>query len=119
MRLLAEDKNVALRCEAERKVRVEGDRARLKQVIVNLVDNAIKYTPDGGLVGVKVWASDGQAVLEVCDNGVGIPPEALPHRTSSSGFIELTRRARARWAARGWDCQLSKRSSWLTVVRSK
>jgi heavy metal sensor kinase len=79
MRLLAEDKNVALRCEAERQVRVEGDRARLKQVIVNLVDNAIKYTPAGGLVGVKVWASDGHAVLEVSDNGVGIPPEALPH----------------------------------------
>src|SRR5262245_30354486 len=79
MRLLAEDKNVALRCEAERQVGVEGDRARLKQVIVNLVDNAIKYTPTGGLVGVKVWASDGHAMLEVSDNGVGIPPEALPH----------------------------------------
>jgi len=79
MRLLAEDKNVGLLCEAERQVRVEGDRARLKQVIVNLVDNAIKYTPAGGLVGVKVWASDGRAVLEVSDNGVGIPPEALPH----------------------------------------
>jgi heavy metal sensor kinase len=79
MRLLAEDKNIALRCETERQVRIEGDRARLKQVIVNLVDNAIKYTPAGGLVGVKVCASDGRAVIEVNDNGVGIPPEALPH----------------------------------------
>ena len=79
MRLLAEDKDIALRCEAERQVRVEGDRARLKQVIVNLVDNAIKYTPAGGIVGVKVQASNGRAVLEVNDNGVGIPPEALPH----------------------------------------
>src|SRR5262245_28683427 len=79
MRLLAEDKNVGLLCEAEQTVRVEGDRARLKQVIVNLVDNAIKYTPTGGLVGVKVWASDGHAMLEVSDNGVGIPPEALSH----------------------------------------
>ena len=79
MRLLAEDKDIALRCEAERQVRVEGDRARLKQVIVNLVDNAIKYTPAGGLVGVKVHASNGRAVIEVNDNGVGIPPEALPH----------------------------------------
>jgi heavy metal sensor kinase len=79
MRLLAEDKNIALRCEAEQQVSVEGDRARLKQVIVNLVDNAIKYTPAGGLVGVKVSASNGRAMLEVSDNGVGIPPEALPH----------------------------------------
>jgi heavy metal sensor kinase len=79
MRLLAEDKDIALRCEAEQQVRVEGDRARLKQVIVNLVDNAIKYTPAGGLVGVKVFASNGHAVIEVNDNGVGIPQEALPH----------------------------------------
>jgi anti-sigma regulatory factor (Ser/Thr protein kinase) len=79
MRLLAEDKDIALRCESEQQVRVEGDRARLKQVIVNLVDNAIKYTPAGGLVGVKVSASNGRAVIEVNDNGVGIPPEALPH----------------------------------------
>jgi len=79
MRLLAEDKEIALRCESEELVSIEGDRARLKQVIVNLVDNAIKYTPAGGLVGVKVCASNGRALLEVNDNGVGIPPEALPH----------------------------------------
>ena len=79
MRLLAEDKNIALSCEAEPQVRVEGDRARLKQVIVNLVDNAIKYTPAGGYVGVKVFATNGRAMLEVNDNGVGIPAGALPH----------------------------------------
>src|SRR5262244_2803258 len=71
MRLLAEDKNIALRCESDEQVSVEGDRARLKQVIVNLVDNAIKYTPAGGLVGVRVRATDGRAMLEVNDNGVG------------------------------------------------
>jgi signal transduction histidine kinase len=79
IRLLAVDKDVALQCESEERVAVEGDRARLKQVIVNLVDNAIKYTPAGGLVGVKVYASNGRAMLEVNDNGVGIPAEALPH----------------------------------------
>jgi len=42
-------------------------------------DRAIKYTPAGGLVGVKVRASNGHAMLEVNDNGVGIPAEALPH----------------------------------------
>lgn len=79
MRLLAEDKDIALRCESEEQVCIEGDRARLKQVIVNLVDNAIKYTPAGGLVGVKVRATNSRAMLEVNDNGVGIPAEALPH----------------------------------------
>ena len=48
-------------------------------MVVNLVDNAIKYTPAGGLVGVKVRASNGRAMLEVNDNGVGIPAESLPH----------------------------------------
>jgi len=57
---------------------VEGDQARLKQVVVNLLDNAIKYTLQGGTVALTVSAFDGKAVLEVADNGVGIPPEALP-----------------------------------------
>jgi signal transduction histidine kinase len=51
----------------------------LKQVVVNLLDNAIKYTPQGGAVSLTVAANDTKAVLEVADNGYGIPPEALPH----------------------------------------
>jgi len=50
----------------------------MKQVVVNLLDNAIKYTPPGGAVGLTVSARDSQAILEVADNGMGIPPEALP-----------------------------------------
>jgi len=57
---------------------VQGDRARLKQVVVNLLDNAIKYTPQGGTVTLTVGARDSKAVLEVADNGVGIPADALP-----------------------------------------
>jgi two-component system, OmpR family, sensor kinase len=58
---------------------VEGDRARLKQVVVNLLDNAIKYTPRGGRVALEVRPENGYAVLEVRDTGVGIPTEALAH----------------------------------------
>ncbi|HZZ56333.1 MAG TPA: ATP-binding protein [Opitutaceae bacterium] len=79
MGLLAEDKRISLTCEAEAPVPVEGDRARLKQVVVNLLDNAIKYTPEGGSIRLRVSALDGQAVLQVSDTGIGIPPEALPH----------------------------------------
>ena len=61
------------------RVTVEGDRARLKQVVVNLLDNAIKYTPSGGRVRLAVRREAGFAVLEVSDNGIGIPAEALPH----------------------------------------
>jgi heavy metal sensor kinase len=79
MSLLATDKNVTVECNSAPGVVVAGDRARLKQVIVNLLDNAIKYTPSGGRVRLSVRREDGFAVLEVADNGVGIPAEALPH----------------------------------------
>ena len=79
MNLLAEDKNVSVACESATAVTVEGDRARLKQVIVNLLDNAIKYTPSGGRVRLSVRREGSFAILDVTDDGVGIPPEALPH----------------------------------------
>jgi heavy metal sensor kinase len=79
MRLLAEDKNIKLEVETEGVALFEGDPARIKQVVVNLVDNAIKYTPEGGEVRVSVRAENGHVVLLVEDNGVGIPADALPH----------------------------------------
>ena len=79
MRLLAEDKNISLYCDAAREVEVEGDRARLKQVVVNLLDNAIKYTPKGGSINIRVKATKGSAVFDVEDNGIGMPAGALPH----------------------------------------
>jgi heavy metal sensor kinase len=79
MSLLAEDKQVRVDCESTPGVTVEGDRARLKQVIVNLLDNAIKYTPRGGRVRLSVRRESGYAVLDVTDDGIGIPAEALPH----------------------------------------
>ena len=78
MYLLAEDKGIGLTCAASQGVWVNGDRARLKQVVVNLLDNAIKYTPKSGAVTVIVKAINSKAVLEVADNGIGIPSEALP-----------------------------------------
>src|SRR5262249_34903140 len=54
MALLAEDKSVRVVCESSGEAPVMGDRARLKQVVVNLLDNAIKYTPGGGTVTLRV-----------------------------------------------------------------
>ena len=79
MHLLAEDKRVSVRCGTHAPVEVTGDRARLKQVVVNLLDNAIKYTPDGGHVTLSVRAEGPWAVLEVTDDGIGMPPELLEH----------------------------------------
>jgi heavy metal sensor kinase len=79
MRLLADDKRIALNCVAQSPAHVEGDPSRLKQIIVNLVDNAIKYTAEGGAVEIRVASRDGSALIEVEDSGIGIPPEALGH----------------------------------------
>jgi signal transduction histidine kinase len=79
MSLLAEDKNIKVECDAAPDVIVEGDRARMKQVVVNLLDNAIKYTPNGGRVILKISRTAREAILEVADNGMGIPADALPH----------------------------------------
>jgi heavy metal sensor kinase len=78
MLLLAEDRNITVTRETGVPVFVMGDRARLKQVVVNLLDNAVKYTPPGGSVRLKVYGAHGQGLIEVSDTGVGIPAEALP-----------------------------------------
>ncbi len=59
--------------------RLAGDPARLRQVIVNLVSNAIKFTPDGGRVRVEAERAGDRVVLRVTDTGKGIEPEFLPH----------------------------------------
>jgi heavy metal sensor kinase len=79
MHLLAEDKGISISCDASEPAPVKGNRVRLKQVVVNLLDNAIKYTRANGKIQLRVHAVNGHAVLEVTDNGIGIPPEALPH----------------------------------------
>nr|WP_267874585.1 ATP-binding protein [Xanthomonas oryzae] len=51
----------------------------MAQVVSNLINNACKYTPSGGLIRVKAWAEAGWARIEIADNGMGIAPAALPH----------------------------------------
>jgi heavy metal sensor kinase len=79
MNVLAQEKALSLRSSAVGTVYIEGDRTRLQQVVANLIDNAIKYTQEGGTVEVKVQREAGKAILEVSDNGVGIPTTAIPH----------------------------------------
>ena len=58
---------------------VEADPARLEQVVVNLLDNAAKYSDTGGLIRMNVNQEGADAVIRVRDNGVGIAPDLLPH----------------------------------------
>jgi heavy metal sensor kinase len=78
MELLSKDKLLTLKYEISDHIMVEGDELRLRQVVVNLIDNAIKYTPEGGAISLKVRSSPGIAILEVIDTGMGISPAALP-----------------------------------------
>ncbi len=61
-----------------RPVTVAGDADRLQQVIANLLDNAVKYTPDHGPIELSVGAEGNDAVVRVRDSGIGIAPEFLP-----------------------------------------
>jgi signal transduction histidine kinase len=79
MHLIAEEKQIAMRCRLSETAIILADPGRVKQVLVNLLDNAIKYTPAGGEVHLATAISHRKAVLEVSDNGIGIPPESLPH----------------------------------------
>ncbi|HEU4355076.1 MAG TPA: ATP-binding protein [Actinomycetota bacterium] len=62
-----------------RRAPVEGDPERLRQVVVNLLSNALRHTPAGGRIEVRTAATDGVATLEVLDTGPGIEPGDLPH----------------------------------------
>ncbi|KAF1048766.1 ATP-binding protein [Xylophilus sp.] len=56
-----------------------GDATRLRQVLVNLVQNAARYTPEGGRIAVRLSREGHRALIEVADNGSGIEPDVLPH----------------------------------------
>ena len=76
----AEGKGVALRSVLEPLPGpMLGDAARVQQIALNLLGNAIKFTPAGGYVEVSLHSRDSRAVLTVRDNGPGIEPELLPH----------------------------------------
>ncbi len=72
---LAESKTVRLRVEAGSGIMIAADPATARRLAVNLIDNAVKYTQEGGSVEVRVAVKDGKAVLEVEDNGPGIAKE--------------------------------------------
>jgi heavy metal sensor kinase len=76
---LAEAGQIRLEVRAEHPAIVRGDAARLRRVFVNLLDNALKYTPHGGAVNVELSVASGCATVDVRDTGAGIPPEHLPH----------------------------------------
>ena len=78
MDLLAEERGITISFRTEEGCFVRSTRDEIHQIIYNLVDNAVKYTGDGGRVEATLRHGGDQVILKVADNGVGIPPEDLP-----------------------------------------
>ncbi len=76
--LLAGGKGVLLELGDPEPVRVPGEANLIERLIVNLIENAIRYTPSGGRVEVSLKSGQGEAVLTVADTGIGIPEDAIP-----------------------------------------
>jgi len=79
MTMLAEIKDIILNAEIDASIPMIADEERLHQLLATLLDNAIKYTPEGGVVRVVCRRMTHTARLEIEDTGIGISPEDLPH----------------------------------------
>lgn len=99
--LFAGQKGISLHAEIpDEEIEALVDRDRIKQVLLNLVDNAIKYVPGGGNVWVNLRREEGQLVVRVRDDGPGIPEEELPH------IFEKFRRADRAHSRKVWGAGL-------------
>jgi len=77
--LVAAEKEVSLALQCPPNITVEGDKEWLERAMLNLLDNAIKYTGAGGRVSLRASSDESGAAIEVQDTGCGIPEDALPH----------------------------------------
>jgi len=75
----AEEKNITISREASGPISISADLNRIRQVMANLLDNAVKYTPEEGSITVSAGLRDQEAVVTIRDTGPGIPPKDLPH----------------------------------------
>jgi len=80
IRVTAEKRNQAMTLDTDNFLpQIVGDRSRIEQVLMNIITNAVKYTPDGGEIKITSGAEGEFVFVEVADTGLGIPEEDLPH----------------------------------------
>jgi signal transduction histidine kinase len=76
---IGEDRNITIEFSGPDSLEASVDTPRWRRVVGNLLDNAVKYSPPGGIVRVELGEEPAQALLRVRDEGPGIPPDELPH----------------------------------------
>ena len=76
---LAAARNIAVECRPGADLQFRGDEELLRRLVMNLLDNAIRYTPPGGTVEAALESEDDRVRIRVADTGIGIPEEAAPH----------------------------------------
>ena len=77
--VLSENKQQIIEVSITEGLEVYGDKLRLYQLLLNLADNAVKYTPENGKIGIELTKDKNMALFSINDNGIGISPEHLPH----------------------------------------
>ena len=92
IRRRAEDKSIQLKLRVEEKLpKVDADHRAIKQMVLNLVSNAIKFTDEGGEINVSILQHKDQLCVAVQDNGIGIPADALPRLAQPFEQVRDTR----------------------------
>jgi len=75
----ASAKQIDLQCQCPGDVAFRGDPELIRRLVLNLIDNAVRHTPEGGKVLVELETAASELRIQVADSGIGIPPEAAPH----------------------------------------
>ncbi|MBU5294035.1 cell wall metabolism sensor histidine kinase WalK [Anaerosalibacter bizertensis] len=79
MEPIAKQKNIELKLILNEKIQIKIDEGRMQQAIINIIDNAIKYTQPEGIIEVELYKKEKHAIIKILDNGVGIPEDKLPY----------------------------------------
>jgi len=77
--ILCRDKGLEFYSDRMETILVSGDRAKLRELFLNLLDNAIRYSPDGGKISLTLRRAEEMAVISIADTGIGISEEDIPH----------------------------------------
>ena len=89
--VLCEQENIALESRIDKHVIVRGDVTRLREMFLNLIDNAVRYTPREGKIAISLAEINGFARISVKDTGIGIPSEHLPYIFNSFYRVDRSR----------------------------